>query len=121
MTNISDKKEQNISFSIKNADIIKSSNGNYELNIILAPVEHKAVTKRQIKNLTHREIEVLEYMHKGKTNNQIAKELTVTVHTIKAHVAKILRKLNVANRQQAILIAEKGKIIIPDYKKEVMW
>ena len=38
----------------------------------------------KIKNLTEREIEVLEYVVQGKTNKEIAQILMVTHHTIKA-------------------------------------
>ena len=46
----------------------------------------------QNKELTEREYEVLSYVMQGLTNRQIAKELTITYHTVKAHVAAIIRK-----------------------------
>ena len=56
-------------------------------------------------NLTEREKEVLTLITKGKNNLQIANELCVSVHTAKAHVAKILQKLDVDDRVQAAIKA----------------
>ena len=50
--------------------------------------------------LTPRERDVLALVTQGKTNPEIARELSVTEHTVKGHVAKILRKLGCDNRVQ---------------------
>jgi DNA-binding NarL/FixJ family response regulator len=50
--------------------------------------------------LTRREREVLQLVARGRTNPQIARELYITEHTTKEHLAKILRKLELANRVQ---------------------
>lgn len=55
--------------------------------------------------LTKREMEVLKRIMEGKNNNQIGKELFLSYHTIKIHVASILRKLHVKNRTQAAIKA----------------
>ena len=52
---------------------------------------------------TSREKEVLELICQGYTNAQIAEELNVSFHTAKAHVAGILRKLEVKNRLMAAI------------------
>jgi DNA-binding NarL/FixJ family response regulator len=51
--------------------------------------------------LTRREIDVLELMVRGDTNAAIARELVLSIGTIKFHVKNILRKLNAANRAEA--------------------
>ncbi len=51
--------------------------------------------------LTRREIEVLELMVRGDTNAAIARDLVLSVGTVKFHVKNILRKLNAANRAEA--------------------
>lgn len=56
-------------------------------------------------NLTEREKEVLAYICKGYTSQEIAEKLFVTIYTIKAHTASILRKLGVKNRTQAVRVA----------------
>jgi DNA-binding NarL/FixJ family response regulator len=52
-------------------------------------------------NLTARELEVLELIGKGMTNQQIAKKLVVEIGTVKNHVHSILEKLNVKTRDEA--------------------
>jgi DNA-binding CsgD family transcriptional regulator len=51
--------------------------------------------------LTRREIDVLELMVRGDTNAAIARDLVLSIGTIKFHVKNILRKLNAANRAEA--------------------
>lgn len=52
-------------------------------------------------SLTTRELEVLELIGKGFTNQQIAEKLVVEIGTVKNHVHSILEKLNVKSRQEA--------------------
>jgi transcriptional regulator EpsA len=52
--------------------------------------------------LTHREIEILNWMQKGKSNGEIAEILGISQLTVKNHVQKILRKLGANNRTQAV-------------------
>jgi DNA-binding NarL/FixJ family response regulator len=51
--------------------------------------------------LTSRELEVLEFISEGLTNQEIAERLVVEVGTVKNHVHRILEKLNVNSRQEA--------------------
>lgn len=51
--------------------------------------------------LTSRELEVLQCISQGLTNQQIAAHLVVEVGTVKNHVHRILEKLNVSNRDEA--------------------
>ncbi len=50
------------------------------------------------RELTGRECEVLRLVASGRTNREIAAELVITEHTVKAHLAKIQSKLGLANR-----------------------
>lgn len=52
--------------------------------------------------LSPREREVLELIARGRTNPQIARQLVVSPGTVKAHTASIYRKLEVANRTEAV-------------------
>jgi DNA-binding CsgD family transcriptional regulator len=51
--------------------------------------------------LTAQEMRVAKLLAAGRSNRQIAAELVLSIDTIKSHVARILRKLGVANRAQA--------------------
>jgi len=52
--------------------------------------------------LTRAELDVLRLLAKGQRNKDIARELYVSVNTVKSHVASIFRKLRVKNRSQAV-------------------
>lgn len=80
---------------------------------IIMPIIHSVLgqvrrSKRQRQKnrvqdqLTAREMEVLEWVKKGKTNPEIAKILGVTFPTIKNHIQKIMIKLRVNNRAEAV-------------------
>lgn len=58
------------------------------------------VVAREI--LTGREVEILNWVEQGKSNGEIAQILSISHLTVKNHVQKILRKLNVQNRAQAV-------------------
>ncbi len=55
--------------------------------------------------LNPRELEVLTLVARGERNAQIAEALTITAHTVKFHVANILRKLDVTTRGEAAALA----------------
>ena len=52
--------------------------------------------------LTSRELEVLQMLAAGKSNQAIAGELVVTLNTVKKHVSHLLGKLGAANRTEAV-------------------
>jgi DNA-binding NarL/FixJ family response regulator len=57
------------------------------------------------KQLTEREYEVLKLVVAGESNARIAKKLSISVHTAKAHVCSILQKMSVNDRVQAAVKA----------------
>ena len=61
--------------------------------------------------LTQRELEVLHLIATGRTNEEIAQQLIVARGTIKAHTASIYRKLEVANRTEAVARARQLGIL----------
>jgi PAS domain S-box-containing protein len=61
--------------------------------------------------LTDREIEVLRLMTEGFTNNEIAKQLSISSHTVKSHIIHIFNKLGVDDRTQAAVLATRHKLI----------
>jgi DNA-binding NarL/FixJ family response regulator len=62
---------------------------------------------RRLDRLTERELEVLISLADGKSNAAIARELFITRATVGSHVLSILRKLEVANRTEAAVMAHK--------------
>lgn len=71
----------------------------------------RAVFREQHANLTQREYEVLKLVVDGKSNNEIAQELTISEHTAKAHVCNIIQKLVVDDRTQAAVKALKEGLV----------
>ena len=62
-------------------------------------------------NLTQREYEVLKLVVDGQSNSEIAKTLTISEHTAKAHVCNIIQKLVVDDRTQAAVKALKEGLV----------
>lgn len=61
--------------------------------------------------LTEREMEILLLMSEGKTNQEIADELFISIKTVKVHVSNILAKLDVQDRTQAVIYAFKNDLV----------
>jgi LuxR family transcriptional regulator, maltose regulon positive regulatory protein len=64
-----------------------------------------------VEPLSQRELEVLQLMALGRTNQEIALQLIVASGTIKAHTASIYRRLDVANRTEAVARARRLGIL----------
>jgi DNA-binding CsgD family transcriptional regulator/energy-coupling factor transporter ATP-binding protein EcfA2 len=65
--------------------------------------------------LTRRETEITRQITLGKTNQQIADELFVTVKTVEAHITRILSKLDMTSRTQIALWAVENKLTPPTH------
>jgi ATP/maltotriose-dependent transcriptional regulator MalT len=61
--------------------------------------------------LSERELEVLTLLASGRTNAEIAKDLFVAVGTVKSHVNSIYRKLDAANRAEAVTRAREMRLL----------
>ena len=60
--------------------------------------------------LTPRELEVLQCIARGMSNNQIAQTLSIGINTVRSHVSSMIRKLNVENRTQLAIYARENQL-----------
>jgi DNA-binding NarL/FixJ family response regulator len=65
-------------------------------------IDVRTIYENPLATLTRRELEVLADLASGRTNKQIARDLGVSLNTIKFHVRNLFQKLGVNSRSQAI-------------------
>lgn len=89
---------------------------------LLFPASTRAVIERfaaqpasapDLAELTDREADVLRELARGRSNQEIAAALFVSVQTVKSHVASILTKLGVRDRTQAVIVAYESGFVQP--------
>lgn len=79
-----------------------------ELQECLVKVDKEEIDiASRMAELTPKQFQVLKQLQAGLLNKQIAYDLNITEATVKAHISAIFKKLEVTNRTQAVLIAEK--------------
>ncbi|PJJ55754.1 response regulator [Compostimonas suwonensis] len=66
-----------------------------------------------LERLTERERDVLLLVARGRPNHEIATELFIAEQTVKTHVSRILAKLEISNRAQAVVAAYESGLVTP--------
>jgi two-component system, NarL family, response regulator LiaR len=108
-----------VGYILKNASvdelehIIRTINeGNTVIDTnLMQMILHTERTSSADVSLSPRELEILKLIAGGMSYNQVANSLTISLSTVKFHVANILTKLKVETRNEAILIAAKLGLI----------
>jgi DNA-binding NarL/FixJ family response regulator len=78
-----------------------------------SPVERTPIVHRDLAALTPREREVLTLVGHGRSNTEIADDLTLSEATVKTHVARIFAKLALRDRAQAVVLAYETGLVSP--------
>ncbi|MGI9597435.1 MAG: LuxR C-terminal-related transcriptional regulator [Acidimicrobiales bacterium] len=73
-------------------------------------------SKDNFESLTDREAEVLTEMARGLSNAEIGEKLFVSETTVKTHVGRVLTKLNVRDRVQAVVMAYESGVVRPGHQ-----
>lgn len=72
-------------------------------SLVLHRLQQPSPEPKPQPKLTARERQVLDLLAQGRSNREIAKELVITQFTVRTHVCRVLKKLNLSNRTQAAL------------------
>jgi DNA-binding NarL/FixJ family response regulator len=81
---------------------IAISNFASKANRQIPKLSYQKINRHLIAQISEREFEVLQLIYEGKTNQQIANEIFVSVNTIKKHINSAYLKLDVTTRTRAI-------------------
>ena len=83
---------------------------------IISEFARRPIQKNELpdlKELTEREMEVLQLIATGKTNTEIAGALLISATTVKTHVSNLLSKLELRDRVQAVVFAYESGLVQP--------
>jgi DNA-binding NarL/FixJ family response regulator len=81
------------------------------LNLLRKPLIIENSSEAEKITLTNRETDILEQLSKGLNYNEIADNLIISPSTVRKHIENIYKKLQVHNKMEAVIMAQKHKLI----------
>lgn len=93
------------------ADLVGAIRSARTGDLQLPPALAERLAQRSTRELSSRELEVLEMIVEGRSNREIATSLHISDSTVKAHVAGILKKLDASDRTEAATQAVRRGIV----------
>lgn len=105
-------------------DILRAVRAVHAGDALLSPAATRSLISRvvrgrspepspEIELLTEREREVLEFVARGRSNQDIAAQLFISPHTAKTHVNRIMTKVGAHDRAQLVILAYEGGLVSP--------
>jgi DNA-binding NarL/FixJ family response regulator len=67
--------------------------------------------------LTAREAEVLELLQDGRTNSEIAEQLSIGIETVRTHARSVYRKLGVPSRRELARMAQQEAVVVDEERR----
>jgi DNA-binding NarL/FixJ family response regulator len=81
------------------------------------PLPHRTLAEPVgLDQLTPREVEILRHVGTGRTNQEIAQDLTVSEATVKTHLNRAMAKLALSSRAQAVVVAYESGLVTPRHQ-----
>jgi two-component system, NarL family, response regulator DegU len=94
--------------------LISTSVARKLIDEINEPEGRKKKKAEGFEGLSQREVDVIKLMTRGYNNRQIADILFISEHTVKVHIRNIFRKIDVADRTNAVLWAIENGLVLKD-------
>ena len=98
----------------KGESLISTSVARKLIDEITEPTGRRKKKAEGLEGLSQREVDVIRLMAKGNNNRQIADLLFISEHTVKVHIRNIFRKIDVADRTNAVLWAIENGLVLKD-------
>ena len=81
------------------------------IGYVLKQINNREEPEGLVEKLTERELDVLRFMARGYSNQEIANLMVVSMATVHSHVSRILAKLEVSSRTQAVIYAMRAGVV----------
>lgn len=100
--------------TVANGDVLIAPRITYRL-VETYSQHHRLRVRRDVRldDLTRRETEVLRLVGNGWSNAEIADHLVLSESTVKTHVKRLMAKLHLASRAQAVVVAYESGLVVP--------
>lgn len=98
--------------SVSNADLIAAIRSTAEGKRIVSPdITQMIAEDPPLPNLSGRQLQILESIARGLTNEEIARQFAISPDSVKTHITRLMSKIGAANRTEAVSIAQRKQLL----------